>query len=157
MPVPDPKAAIAVLPRAAEVAAGIAIDLRELEAWGRALGQSIEEPLVVTLEGELGAGKTTLVRAICEGLGVNEGVTSPSYALIHEYGGARWPVYHMDLYRLSGPGDLTNLGYFDLLTSGGVVIIEWPERAGDQIPAGALRVELGHLPGEPNRRMLQVK
>lgn len=157
MSAPDFKAAIAVLPRATEVAAGVAMELGELEAWGRKLGGSVDQPVVITLQGELGAGKTTLVRAICEGLGVSEEATSPSYALIHEYAGARWPVYHMDLYRLNGPQDLTNLGYFDLLMSGGVVIMEWPERAGDMVPSGALRVELSHLPGEPNRRLLKVR
>lgn len=131
--------------------------LGELEEWGRSLGGSIEGPTVITLQGELGAGKTTLARAICEGLGVGDEVTSPSYALIHEYAGGTWPVYHMDLYRLKGPGELTNLGYFDLLSSGGVVIIEWPERAGEQLPSGAMSLVLEHVPGDPNRRMLQVR
>ncbi|HET7373609.1 MAG TPA: tRNA (adenosine(37)-N6)-threonylcarbamoyltransferase complex ATPase subunit type 1 TsaE, partial [Gemmatimonadaceae bacterium] len=83
----------------------------ELVAWGEALGRAITPPLVVTISGELGAGKTTLVKAICRGYGVTEQVTSPTFTLVHQYAAERSTVYHVDLYRLSDPRDLTNLGW----------------------------------------------
>jgi tRNA threonylcarbamoyladenosine biosynthesis protein TsaE len=77
-------------------------DLASLEAWGKALGAVLPRPAIVTFAGDLGAGKTTLVRAICAGLGVSDlaAVTSPTFALIQEYAAPRGPVVHVDLYRL---------------------------------------------------------
>lgn len=82
---------------------------------------------MVSLEGPLGAGKTTLSQAIAAGLGVDEPLTSPTYALIQEYEG-RCPVFHMDLYRLHGPEDFENLGGPDYLGGPGVCLIEWSDR-----------------------------
>ena len=84
----------------------------ELDLWGEALGRTLVAPAVIALHGDLGAGKTTLVQAICRGLGVTDEVTSPTFALVHEYTGASVPVFHLDLYRLEGPRDLANLGTY---------------------------------------------
>ena len=81
----------------------LAMTAAELRDWGRRFGRSTHPPLVVTLSGELGAGKTTLVQAICEGYGVSGEVTSPTFALVHEYEAPRSTVYHLDLYRLDRP------------------------------------------------------
>jgi tRNA threonylcarbamoyladenosine biosynthesis protein TsaE len=126
----------------------------ELVAWGESLGHAAVAPLVVTLSGELGAGKTTLARAICRGYGVRESVTSPTFTLVHQYDAPRSPVYHVDLYRLADPRDLTNLGWDDLLAEEALVLIEWPEHAGDRIPHVHLPISLQHIPGEPDRRLL---
>jgi len=69
----------------------------ELVAWGEALGHAATPPLIITLAGDLGAGKTTLAQAICAGYGVTESVTSPTFALVHRYDAPRSPVYHLDL------------------------------------------------------------
>src|SRR5688500_19415751 len=103
----------------------------ELEAWGESFGRAASPPLVIALAGDLGAGKPTLVQAICRGYGVTEPVTSPTFALVHEYAAPRSPVYHLDLYRLKGPQDLEELGWFDIVGAHALVLIEWPERAGD--------------------------
>jgi tRNA threonylcarbamoyladenosine biosynthesis protein TsaE len=126
----------------------------ELVAWGESFGRVAAPPLVVTVSGELGAGKTTLVRAICRGYGVREDVTSPTFTIVHQYAAPRSPVYHVDLYRLGDPRDLTNLGWDEMLADEAVVLIEWPEHAGDRIPHVHVPISLQHLPDEADRRLL---
>ncbi|HEU4787922.1 MAG TPA: tRNA (adenosine(37)-N6)-threonylcarbamoyltransferase complex ATPase subunit type 1 TsaE [Gemmatimonadaceae bacterium] len=126
----------------------------ELVAWGEALGRAITPPLVVTISGELGAGKTTLVKAICRGYGVAEQVTSPTFTLVHQYTAERSTVYHVDLYRVSDPRDLTNLGWDEMLADDALVLIEWPEHAGDRLPRVHVPISLQHLPDDPARRLL---
>ena len=123
-------------------------------AWGERFGRAARAPLVVGLTGDLGAGKTTLVRAICRGYGVAADVTSPTYALVHEYEAPRSSVHHLDLYRLEGEAQLPHIGWDDVLASGGLVLVEWPERAGAAMPPDAVSIELEHLPGDPDRRLL---
>ena len=131
----------------------LALTEPELRDWGTRLGRQITTPLVVTLTGDLGAGKTTLARAICEGYGVTGDVTSPTFAIVHEYEAPRSPVYHLDLYRLEHERDLQNIGWDDILRSDALVLIEWPERAASRLP-GHLPIELRHIPGDPHRRVL---
>jgi len=126
----------------------------ELIAWGESLGRAVTPPLVITIAGELGAGKTTLARAICGGYGVADEVTSPTFTLVHQYQAPKSSVYHVDLYRLSDPRDLTNLGWDEMLAEDALVLIEWPERAGNRIPHVHLPISLQHLPDEPDRRLL---
>lgn len=132
----------------------LAISESELIAWGERFGHTAKPPLLVTIAGELGAGKTTLVRAICRGYGVTENVTSPTFALVHQYAAPRSPVYHLDLYRLKGPADLTNIGWDDILAERALVLVEWPERAGDRLPREHVPISLQHLPEQPDRRLL---
>lgn len=139
-------------PRAAE--GHLALTEAELVAWGERLGRVARPPLVITLAGDLGAGKTTLVRAICTGYGVTEDVTSPTFALIHEYRGGRSRVFHLDLYRLRDPSELVQLGWDELLAEPALILIEWPERAGGFVPAGHVPITLAHLPEDPDRRAL---
>jgi tRNA threonylcarbamoyladenosine biosynthesis protein TsaE len=132
----------------------LAVTEPELLAWGEALGRAAQAPLILTVAGDLGAGKTTLARAICRGYGVTETVTSPTFALVHEYLSPRSRVYHVDLYRLIGEHELTNLGWDDIVAEHALVIIEWPERAGARLPADHAPITLQHIPGEPDRRLL---
>jgi len=126
----------------------------ELIEWGRRFGRVARAPLVITITGELGAGKTTLVQAICRGYGVAEDVTSPTFSLVHRYAAARSPVYHLDLYRLRDASELTNIGWDDVLAEEALVLIEWPERAGDRIPRQHIPISLQHLPDDAARRLL---
>jgi tRNA threonylcarbamoyladenosine biosynthesis protein TsaE len=132
----------------------LALTEPELERWGERFGRAAEPPLVVAISGELGAGKTTLVRAICRGYGVTTEVTSPTYALVHDYASPRGPVHHLDLYRLSGPADLTNVGWDDIIGAEALVLIEWPERAAGRLPSPAVHLALEHLRDDPQRRIL---
>ena len=126
----------------------------ELIAWGEQFGRVASSPLIVTISGELGAGKTTLARAICRGYGVTEDVTSPTFALVHRYAAPRSPVYHLDLYRLESTEELTNIGWDETLSEDALILIEWPERAMDRIPRIHVPMSLQHLPGDPTRRLL---
>jgi tRNA threonylcarbamoyladenosine biosynthesis protein TsaE len=132
----------------------LALTEDELVDWGERFGRLARAPLTVTLQGELGAGKTTLARAICRGYGVTDEVTSPTFTLVHQYESARSPVYHVDLYRLRGPDELQNIGWDELLADDALRIIEWPERAGDLLPRDHAPILLQHLPNDPARRLL---
>lgn len=131
------------------------LDERALRDWGRAFGSSLRPPVVVTLAGDLGAGKTTLAQAIAAGLGVTEAVTSPTYALVQEYASPRGTVAHLDLYRLRDASQLAQVGWDELLRAGGVLLVEWPERAGAAMPADARALRLSHLAGRPMLRRLE--
>jgi tRNA threonylcarbamoyladenosine biosynthesis protein TsaE len=126
----------------------------ELIAWGEGFGRVAHAPLVVTVSGELGSGKTTLAQAICRGYGVTEEVTSPTFAIVHRYGSHKSPVYHLDLYRLKSPAELTNLGWDEIIDDEALVLIEWPERAGSRVPRLHVPISLQHLPDDPTRRLL---
>jgi tRNA threonylcarbamoyladenosine biosynthesis protein TsaE len=139
-------------PRAAE--GHLALTEKELIDWGTRLGRQINPPLVVTLDGEIGAGKTTLAQAICAGYGVREDVTSPTFAIVHVYDAPKSPVYHIDLFRLESPRDLQNIGWDDVVQSDALILIEWPDRAGDLLPPNHLPIQLRHIEGEPARRVL---
>lgn len=109
--------------------------LQETEKIGLLLGSLARKGDILLLEGDLGAGKTTLTQSIARGLGVDEKeyVTSPSFAILHEYEG-RIPLFHMDLYRLGGEDEVVDLGFDEYFFGNGLCVIEWPSRAGDLLP-----------------------
>ena len=111
--------------------------------WGKAFAPELKPGQLVCLYGPLGAGKTTLVQSIARGLGVEEPVTSPTYALINQYRG-RTPVFHLDLYRISGPQGFEQMGGWEALNSSAICFLEWPERLEGELPAVRwdLRLEL---------------
>ncbi len=101
-----------------------------------ALAATLEAGMILLLSGELGAGKTAFVRGLAQGLGVDPSeVTSPTFTLVHEYGGGRLPLIHVDLYRLER-AELDEIGLDDDLAARGVVAIEWPERLGSETGRG---------------------
>ena len=111
----------------------------------RALGEQLSGRLgpgsVIALIGDLGSGKTTLVQGICRGLGVTGIVNSPSFTLVNEYRG-RWPVYHLDCYRLEGTEDLLGLGCEEYFYGDGICLVEWAEKAADLLPVQRIEVHL---------------
>jgi len=122
----------------------------ETEALGARLAERLRPGDVVTVAGELGAGKTTFVRGACRALGVEQPVSSPTFTIGHRYAGAV-PVAHLDLYRLRGLGaeEWGNLEpYFD----GTIAFVEWPEHAGAWLPPVRAAVTLAHL-DETHRRV----
>lgn len=143
--------AIVQLPRAPELA-----DEAELRRYGESLGATLVAPALVTLRGELGAGKTTLAQAIARGAGVTGEVTSPTFALVHEYRGRSAPVYHIDLYRLRNPAELTSLAWDDIVNRNAIVLVEWPDRAGTRLPSPRLEITLRDAPGDADRRTVEA-
>src|SRR5512135_3589840 len=124
-----------------------------MAAWGEAFGRRLARPAVVAVSGELGAGKTTLIRAIARGLGVTQSVTSPTFALVHRYTGAAGSVYHVDAYRIK-PREVADLGIDDMLAErDAVVLIEWPERLGAAAPAFTHRIRLAEADGGVRRTL----
>lgn len=132
----------------------LVVSEQELSAWGEKLGASATAPLVIALAGELGTGKTTLAQAICRGYGVREEVTSPTYALVHQYSSPKSAVFHIDLYRLDSPEQLTNLGWDEIISSHSLIIVEWPDRAGDRLPVDHIPIDLEYAPGDDAHRIL---
>lgn len=132
----------------------LAVSETELDAWGERFGRVARPPLLVALTGELGSGKTTLARAIARGYGVSDAITSPTFTIVHEFEAPRSRVFHLDLYRLRGPGDLANLGWDEIMSADALVLVEWPERAGDLLPPDHVPILLQHLPNDSSRRLL---
>jgi len=102
----------------------------ETIAFGRKLATDLSPPLIVLLRGDLGAGKTTLVKGIAEGFGAAraDDVTSPTFTLVHEYRGPDVILYHIDLYRIDTQRELETLGLDDLLAPNCILLIEWGEK-----------------------------
>ena len=126
----------------------------ETEAIAARFAKELSPGDVIRLEGELGAGKTAFVRGLAAGLGVRGRVASPTFCIVREHPGAL-PLIHLDLYRLHGPEDLDGIGWEEYLASGAVIAVEWPERAGDLIPADACRVVISANGGD-DRRTIEI-
>ena len=126
----------------------------ELSQFGEELGAQLRAPAVIGLSGELGTGKTTLVQAICRGLGAKARATSPTYALVHHYEAGATPVYHVDCYRLHHPDDARDLGFDDMVRERAIILIEWPQRAGPWVPPLDRHFRLSY-DSDPARRVVE--
>ena len=111
----------------------------ETQSLGESWGRTAERGLVIAVSGNLGAGKTELVKGIARGLGATTRVHSPTFTLVNEYDGGRWRLFHLDLYRLETPGQIIAAGLEEFLQPDGVTVIEWAEKIHD------LRSAMGDL------------
>lgn len=138
--------------------AGVVIETATVaatEALGRLLGETVSAGALLLLYGELGAGKTCLVRGVAAGLGVDKAVpiTSPTYTLMNSYSG-RLPLYHFDLYRLGDADELAELGFEEYFYGDGVAVVEWPQRGGD-FAAAVLEVLITVV--DEKRRRIEIR
>ncbi len=126
----------------------------ETIALGRSLAPSLAPPKLVLLRGDLGAGKTTLVKGIARAFDAaqEEDVTSPTFTLIHEYRGPRVNVYHVDLYRVDTPRQLETLGLDDLIAENSVLLLEWGEKFQRFVDERDVEIQIERL-GETERRV----
>jgi tRNA threonylcarbamoyladenosine biosynthesis protein TsaE len=121
------------------------------------LGSMLAKGDFIALCGELGTGKTTLVRGIARGTGLEEGeVASPSFTLINEYEG-QLRLFHIDLYRLADEKELITIDYEEYLTADGVVVVEWADRIPQAIPTDALWITVRYLGGDSREMVLQAQ
>ncbi len=120
------------------------------DALGRSMADAVKQHLnairaaglQLDLSGDLGAGKTALVRALLRGLGVEGTVKSPTFALLEPYAVSSLDFYHFDFYRLRDPGEFASLGFRDLFGPGRICAVEWPERAGARLPTADISIAL---------------
>ena len=129
----------------------------ETESLGESWGRDAQSGLVIALSGDLGAGKTQLVRGLARGLGVTTRVHSPTFTLVNEYNGGRLKLFHLDLYRLETPEQLYSAGIEEFLKPDGVAVIEWAERLEDgrwKMEDGTLRKVRIEVLSETERRII---
>ncbi len=125
--------------------------------WGTAIGAAARTPLFLLLRGPLGAGKSVLARSIAHGAGVEGAVPSPTFNLVFRYPSRRGvQVVHMDLYRLSDPGELWELGWQELGGQDELVLVEWPDRAEGMLPEHRWEITLSPVSGDQDVRMVSV-
>lgn len=146
--------------RESESALVIAADVERMRAIGSAIAAALGEvrdgPLVITFEGELGAGKTTLIGGLLNALGLVGAARSPTYTLIEPYELAGRCIQHLDLYRLADPSEVEALGLRDTLTRDAVLLIEWPERGAHFIPAPDLHVQIAYRAEPETGRQVEL-
>lgn len=122
----------------------------ETEQLAKRLGEQTGK-CVIAMTGDLGAGKTAFTRGIAEGLGFGGEVSSPTFAIVHEYVGGRLPLYHFDMYRVSGWEDLYSTGYFDYIETDSVVSVEWSENIAGALPEHHVTVDIRRGENENDR------
>ena len=116
-------------------------NLEETEKFGIFLGENLKAGDVVCLNGDLGAGKTTLTKSIAKGLGIHDYVTSPTFTIVNEYYG-KIDLYHIDTYRLDDMVDVDYLGFDEYFYSDGVTIVEWAEKIRDSLPEEYMEINI---------------
>lgn len=132
------------------------ISLKDLDQAAESFLDAMGEAKVIAFSGEMGAGKTTFIQALCRKLGVSAEVNSPTFSLVNQYFTSEGrSVFHFDLYRIEDPAELFDMGYEEYFFSGDICFIEWPEKANHLIPKEALRVKI--LVGENEARTLQFQ
>lgn len=124
-------------------------------ALGEKLGRSLPAGTVMTLDGDLGTGKTTLVRGLGAGLGIEGSISSPTYTLMQAHEGGRLPLFHFDAWMEGREKALLADGADEFLSSGGIAVVEWGSRVADWLPIPRLEVTLGHR--TPEERTVQIR
>ena len=122
----------------------------ETEAAAETFAKTVRDGDCIAMFGGLGAGKTAFVRGLARGLGLDAEVSSPTFALVHEYHGAR-NLYHFDMYRVEGFDALYSTGFFDLLGTDAILAIEWSENIAGELPENRIEVRLTPVPGTDER------
>ena len=122
--------------------------LDDLQSAARTFIEALEEHTVVAFYGGMGAGKTTFVKALCEVLGIDDVVNSPTFSIVNEYRSDETGelVYHFDFYRINKLSEVYDMGYEDYFYSGALCLIEWPERMEDLLPGDAVVVHITEQP-----------
>ena len=130
----------------------------ETENIGRRLAAVLSRGAVVAYRGGLGMGKTAFTRGLAQGLGYGGRVTSPTFTIVNEYEGETGlPLFHFDMYRLEGAGDLFDIGWEDYLDRGGVCAVEWSERVEEALPENTVTVDIARHPEREDWRVITIE
>ncbi len=127
---------------------------KETEELGSRIASVLKGTEMIAMFGGLGAGKTSFARGLCSGLGIDEGVSSPTFAIVNVYEG-RYPVYHFDMYRISGADDLFATGYYDYIGNG-IIVTEWSENIESELEPDCIRITIGKTDDE-NERIFEIE
>lgn len=122
---------------------------RETEVLGAKIASVLKGREMIALFGDLGAGKTAFTRGLCAGLGISDGVSSPTFAIVNAYDG-KYPVFHFDMYRITDADDLFATGYYDYIGNG-VIVIEWSENIESELEEDCIRIRIGKTDDEDQR------
>ena len=117
-------------------------DLEHINEAAREFVSLIGDSTVFAFYGKMGAGKTTFIKAICEELGVEDVITSPTFAIVNEYTAKEGPIYHFDFYRIKKLEEVYDMGFKDYFYSGALCLIEWPELIEEVLPEDAVKVSI---------------
>lgn len=115
---------------------------------GKQIADALRGGETIALYGDLGVGKTHLISGIAEGLGFSGETSSPTFAIVNEYRGGRLPLFHFDMYRISGWDDLETTGFFDYLEEGGIVATEWSENIESALPENHIKIIISRIDDE---------
>jgi tRNA threonylcarbamoyladenosine biosynthesis protein TsaE len=127
-------------------------DTNETVRIARRLSELLSKSDVVTLEGDLGAGKTTFTKGLASGLGIKRNVNSPTFTIIKEYKGGRLPLYHMDVYRLEDADE--DLGFDEYFHGDGITVVEWAHLIEDQLPCERLDIQILYVNDSTRKIMM---
>ena len=123
---------------------------------GKRLGVKVFANSCVVLEGDLGAGKTTLTKGIALGLGIDRVIKSPTYTLIREYCKGQLPLFHMDMYRIEESGGASEVGLEEYFYAGGVCVVEWAQYIEDELPSTFLKVQIDRVEDDESKRVIRL-
>ena len=127
---------------------------KSTEELGSRIAGVVKGKEMIAMFGDLGAGKTAFTRGLCEGLGIDEGVSSPTFAIVNAYSG-RYPVYHFDMYRIKDVDDLFATGFYDYIGTG-ITIIEWSENIESELEPDCIRIRITKTDDE-NERIFEIE
>ncbi len=132
----------------------ISQSVEQTEEFAEDFSKNLDGDEIIALYGELGAGKTAFARGLAKGLGVEDSVSSPTFAIVNEYQGD-YPIYHFDMYRIESWNDLDSIGFFDYIGNG-VMLIEWSENIEGALPDDVIKVHINKTPIE-NERIIRIE
>ena len=128
--------------------------VEQTEEFAEEFSKNLNGNEIIAMYGELGAGKTAFARGLARGLGVEDAVSSPTFAIVNEYQGV-YPIYHFDMYRIESWNDLDSIGFFDYVDNG-VIIIEWSENIEGALPDDIIRITINKTEDE-NERIIRIE